>query len=40
VRAVAPAALRHRILLNFDGEADGVDPDRLVSALLAETPEG
>jgi MoxR-like ATPase len=40
VRAVAPAALRHRILLNFDGEADGVDPDRLVARLLDETPEG
>jgi MoxR-like ATPase len=34
VRAVAPAALRHRILLNFEGEAEGVTPDALVADLL------
>jgi MoxR-like ATPase len=34
VRAVALPVLRHRILLNFQAEADGVDADRLVGELL------
>ena len=33
---VAPAVLRHRILLNFQAEADGRTPDEIVAALLAE----
>jgi MoxR-like ATPase len=39
VRAVAPAALRHRLLLNFDAEAEGVAADALVAALLRIVPE-
>jgi MoxR-like ATPase len=39
VRAVAPAALRHRILLNFEGEAEGVRTDQVIAELLAELPE-
>ena len=35
--AVAPAALRHRILLNFEGEAEGVSADDVVGAILRET---
>jgi len=31
LRAVAPGALRHRILLNFEGEADGVATDGLIA---------
>ena len=34
VRAVADAALRHRLLLNFDGLADGISADRIVTELL------
>jgi MoxR-like ATPase len=34
VRAVAPAALRHRILLNFEGEAEEVNTDAIVQELL------
>ena len=34
IRAVALPSLRHRILLNFEGEADEVDTDTLVSELL------
>lgn len=34
VRAVAPAVLRHRVLLNFQAEADGLDPDQIISRLL------
>ncbi|MCA8924173.1 MAG: MoxR family ATPase [Planctomycetes bacterium] len=39
VRAVALPALRHRVLLNFEGEADGVDPDAIVAAILEATKE-
>ncbi len=35
VRAVAMPALRHRILLNFEGEADEVSTDTIVNELLA-----
>jgi MoxR-like ATPase len=40
VRAVAHAALRHRILLNFEGEAEGVKTDQVVDAILKALPEG
>ena len=39
VRAVAPAVLRHRLVTNFNAEADGVRPDRIVTDLLAQTKE-
>jgi MoxR-like ATPase len=35
IRAVALAALRHRLLLNFEGEADEVSTDTIVDELLA-----
>ncbi|MDX2114346.1 MAG: MoxR family ATPase [Planctomycetota bacterium] len=38
VRAVAPPALRHRILLNFEGEAEGLTSDALIENLLATVP--
>jgi MoxR-like ATPase len=31
---VAPAVLRHRILVNFQAEAEGRTPDEVVRALL------
>jgi len=34
VRAVALPVLRHRILLNFQAEADGIDADQIVNRLL------
>jgi MoxR-like ATPase len=34
IRAVALPALRHRLLLNFEGEAEQVNPDNLVKELL------
>jgi MoxR-like ATPase len=34
VRAVALPVLRHRILVNFQAEADGVDADHIISRLL------
>ncbi len=39
VRQAVPAALRHRVLLNFEGEADGVSTDQLIERLLASLPE-
>jgi MoxR-like ATPase len=34
VRAIAAPVLRHRLLLNFQAEADGIDTDHVVSRLL------
>jgi MoxR-like ATPase len=39
VRAVAAPALRHRLLLNFEGEAEGVRTDDVIEELLAQLPE-
>jgi MoxR-like ATPase len=39
VRAVAAPCLRHRLILNFEGEAEGVDPDSVIGKILDETPE-
>jgi MoxR-like ATPase len=34
VRAVALPVLRHRLLVNFQAEADGIDADQIVTRLL------
>jgi MoxR-like ATPase len=39
IRAVALAALRHRVLLNFEGEAERIDPDTILKAILESTEE-
>ncbi len=39
VRSVAKPALRHRIGLNFDAQAEGLSADDLVSKVLDEVPE-
>lgn len=36
IRAVTFPALRHRIILNFDGLADGVTPENLLESLIKE----
>jgi MoxR-like ATPase len=38
VQAIAGPALRHRIILNFEGEAEGITTDSVVRAIIAETP--
>ena len=38
IQDVALSCLRHRILLNFEAEADRVDPDDLVREILKMTP--
>jgi MoxR-like ATPase len=40
VKAVARPTLRHRLILNFEGEAQGIDPDTIIDAILAETRAG
>ena len=35
IRAAALPALRHRILLNFEGEADEINTDAIVNELIA-----
>jgi len=39
VRAVAPAVLRHRVLLNFQAEAEHVDSDQVIQKLIEAVPE-
>ncbi len=39
VRAVAPAVLRHRIVTNFNAEADAIKTDDIIGKLLDEVPE-
>ena len=34
VRAVTPSALRHRVILNFEGEAEGVAVDKVLAQVL------
>lgn len=35
IQAVALPSLRHRLILNFEGEAEGIDPDQIIQHLLA-----
>ena len=37
IRAVAFPSLRHRLILSFEGEAEGIDPDGIIQHLLDET---
>src|SRR5947209_8535122 len=39
VRAVAPLVLRHRVMTNFHGEAEGMTPDKIVRELLKHVSE-
>ena len=39
VRAVAHPALRHRMLLNFEGEAEGMKTDQLIDEIIKEVAE-
>ncbi len=39
IRSVARAVLRHRIVTNFNAEAEGVKPDDIIQKLLQEVPE-
>ena len=38
IARVAYPALRHRLLLNFEAQAEGVDPDEIIRDILASVP--
>jgi len=38
IRAVVHPSLRHRLILSFEGEAEGVDPDQILEDVLARIP--
>lgn len=38
VREVAPDILRHRLILSFEAEANGVTPDQVIDHLIASVP--
>ena len=39
IRALAPAVLRHRVLLNFHAEAERVTTDEVIRRLIETVPE-
>jgi len=39
LKGVAKPALRHRLILNFEGEAEGIVADTIIDSVLAELPE-
>jgi MoxR-like ATPase len=39
IKHVAPPALRHRMILNFEGEAEGVKADAIIDEILKATKE-
>src|SRR4029077_1943483 len=38
IRSVAPPVLRHRIMTNFNAEAEGVKPDDIIRRLIEVIP--
>ena len=38
IRAVATAALRHRLILNFEAEAEGITTDHVIAQILKDVP--
>jgi MoxR-like ATPase len=38
VQSIAKATLRHRVLLTFEAQADGLDTDRFLDLLIARVP--
>jgi MoxR-like ATPase len=39
IRSVAVPCLRHRLILNFEGEAEGIDSGDLIRDVLEHIPE-
>jgi MoxR-like ATPase len=39
IESVAPAALRHRFILNFEAEAEGMTTDQIVAQILKDVPK-
>ncbi|SPE50290.1 conserved hypothetical protein [Verrucomicrobia bacterium] len=38
IAAVAPLALRHRLILNFEAEAEGITTDHIIAQILKDVP--
>ena len=38
IQAVLPDVLRHRVLLSYEAEADGLTPDQFIGELLTRVP--
>ena len=38
IQAVTPAALRHRLILNFEAEAEGITTDHIIGQILQDVP--
>ncbi len=38
IAAVATAALRHRLIVNFEAEAEGITPDQVIAQILKDVP--
>ena len=38
IRALVPPVLRHRILLSYKAEADGISVEKCIERLLSEVP--
>jgi MoxR-like ATPase len=38
IQAVAPATLRHRLILNFEAEAEGITTDHIIARILQDVP--
>jgi MoxR-like ATPase len=38
IQAIAAPALRHRLLLSFEGESDGITPDQIIAELTSSVP--
>jgi MoxR-like ATPase len=39
IQVAAPAALRHRLILNFEAEAEGITTDHIVAQVLQDVPK-
>jgi MoxR-like ATPase len=39
IQAVAPPALRHRLILNFEAEAEGITTDQIITQVLKDVPK-
>jgi MoxR-like ATPase len=39
LEAVAPAVLRHRLILNFEAEAEGITTDHIITQVLRDVPK-
>jgi MoxR-like ATPase len=39
IKSVTKPALRHRIVLNIKGEAEGMDEDEMIDEILSHIPE-